>query len=65
MKPVAREMKRPAKRKGTLKPKEYDNRRKKEVAGLTAARVRIAPRIAPTHGLRPAANVAPKTKEVT
>ena len=57
-------MKRPTKRKGRLNPNEYAKRRKKAVVGCVIARVKTAPRIAPTQGLHPTANAAPKTKEV-
>jgi len=36
----------------------------KAAPGEVAARVRVVPRIGPTHGVQPEANAAPKTNEV-
>ena len=54
----------PTSRKGMPSPREYANIRKKALVGWVIARVRIAPKMAPTQGVQPTANAAPNIKEV-
>ena len=54
----------PTNRKGIPKPNEYANIRKNAVPGWVTAKLRTAPRTAPTQGVQPTANAAPKMKEV-
>ena len=57
-------MNRPTRRKGIPRPREYDKSKKNALVGCVIAKVKIAPRIAPTQGVQPTAKAAPKTKEV-
>lgn len=52
----------PTRMKGTPIPRLYASSSQKALAGLIAARVSIAPSIAPMHGLHPAANATPNKK---
>ena len=49
---------------GIPNPKEYASSKLNEIDGVVAAKVRIVPRIGPTHGVHPAANDKPKTKDI-
>jgi len=50
--------------KGIPKPSEYASNRLNEIAGVAAAKVRIVPRIGPTHGVHPAAKAKPKINDI-
>lgn len=45
------------------RPREYTNSKLKATDGVVAARVRIVPKIGPTHGVQPTANANPNTKD--
>ena len=62
--PVAREKNAPVIRNGTPNPNEYANNELQAGAGWLAARAKVLPKIGPTHGVHPAANAAPNTKDV-
>ena len=53
----------PIKTNGIPSPNEYANRRLNATDGVVAARVRIVPKIGPTHGVHPAAKAKPKTND--
>ena len=55
----------PTSKKGIPNPSVYEKSRKKAVEGLVTASVNTAPKTAPTQGVHPTANAAPKTNEVT
>ena len=48
---------------GIPNPNEYARSKLNEIDGVVAAKVRIVPRIGPTHGVHPAANANPNTKD--
>ena len=56
-------MNRPTSRKGIPNPVEYERSKKNAISGLVAAKVKIAPKIAPIHGVQPIANAAPNKNE--
>ncbi len=62
--PTAREKKAPVIRNGIPRPNEYAKRRLYAVPGCVAARVKVLPKIGPTHGVQPAANAIPNTNDV-
>ena len=45
-------------------PNEYESIKKNAVCGWITAKVKIAPKMAPTHGVQPTPKAAPNTKEV-
>jgi len=61
---VALEKKMPIMINGIPNPNEYARSKLNEIDGVVAAKVRIVPRIGPTHGVHPAANDKPKTKDI-
>ena len=48
---------------GMPNPKEYARSRLNEILGVVAARVRIDPKIGPTHGVQPPAKASPKRND--
>jgi len=48
---------------GIPNPNEYARSRLNEILGVVAARVRIDPKIGPTHGVQPPAKARPKTND--
>ena len=60
---VAREKNTPIRINGIPNPNEYASNRLKAIAGVVAAKVRMVPKIGPTHGVQPAANAKPNTKD--
>jgi hypothetical protein len=61
---VEREKNIPIKINGIPKPSEYTSNKVNESEGVVAAKVSIVPRIGPTHGVHPAANAKPNTKDI-
>ena len=61
---VACAVKAPTIKNGIPSPSPYVNNRAKALLGVVNAKVKIAPSIAPTQGVHPTANVAPKINEV-
>ena len=55
----------PTSKKGKPNPREYVSSNKKLIPGLETAKANTDPKTAPTQGVHPTANAAPKTKEVT
>ena len=61
---MALEKKIPIKRNGIPNPNEYARSKLNEIDGVVAAKVSIVPNIGPTHGVHPAANAKPNTKDI-
>jgi len=61
---VALEKKTPIRTKGIPNPNEYASSKLNEIEGVVAANVSIVPSIGPTHGVHPAANANPNTKDI-
>ena len=61
---VAREKNTPIKINGIPNPSEYTSNKVNESDGVVAANVSIVPRMGPTHGVHPAANAKPNTKDI-
>ena len=49
---------------GIPSPREYANSELYAAPGAVAAKVRVLPKIGPTHGVQPAAKAHPKTNDV-
>jgi hypothetical protein len=62
--PVACEKKAPVIKKGIPSPMAYASSELYAAPGAVAAKVNVLPKIGPTQGVHPAANAAPKTKDV-
>ena len=62
--PIAFEKNAPVIKNGMPKPNEYAKSRLYAVPGFVAAKVKVLPKMGPTHGVQPAANAIPNTKDV-
>ena len=47
-----------------LRPREYTRRRLNAIDGVVAAKVRIVPKMGPTHGVHPAAKASPNKNDI-